>query len=134
LTTLYLLRVRFLIEQPGRPSQLAEEVQVVGHRDAATSAQWLTDADVLALLERVQPDANISEAEKKELVTTALGGWKSVDAAIKKRINERANSLLESHRSIRQAVSARIRGLAVKPQLPPDLLGLLVLQPLIDRT
>jgi hypothetical protein len=26
----------------------------------------------------------------------------------------------------------RVRGLTVKPQLPPDLLGILVLQPLVD--
>lgn len=131
LTILYLLRVRFLIERPGRTSQLAEEVQVVGHEGVAERPTWLAEAKLFALLEKAQADANISDAEKKELITAALAGWKSVDSAIQKRIQERGESLLESHRSIRQAVSARVRGLAVKPQLPPDLLGLLVLQPLI---
>ena len=132
LTILYLLRVRFLIEQPGRTSQLAEEVQVVGHEGVAERPTWLADAALLALLEKAQADANISDAERKDLITAALAGWKSVDSAIQKRIEDRAESLLESHRSIRQAVSARVRGLAVKPQLPADLLGLLILQPL-DR-
>ena len=131
LTILYLLRVRFLIEQPGRTSQLAEEVQVVGHESVAERPSWLADAELLALLEKAQADANISDAERKDLITAALTGWKSVDSAIQKRIEDRAESLLESHRSIRQAVSARVRGLAVKPQLPPDLLGVLVLQPLV---
>ena len=39
--------------------------------------------------------------------------------------------LTEAHRRIRQAVSMKVRGLTVKPQFPSDLLGLLVLQPLV---
>jgi len=42
--------------------------------------------------------------------------------------------LTEAHRRIRQAVSMKVRGLTVKPQMPPDLLGLLVLQPMISKT
>jgi hypothetical protein len=30
-------------------------------------------------------------------------------------------------------VSLRVRGLEVKPQFPPDLLGILVLQPVVSR-
>ena len=44
-----------------------------------------------------------------------------------------ARALTEAHRRIRQAVSLKVRGLTVKPQLPPDLLGLLVLQPLVEE-
>jgi len=46
-------------------------------------------------------------------------------------IQGRAEALTEAHRRIRQAVSLKVRGLTVKPQMPPDLLGLLVLQPLV---
>jgi len=42
-------------------------------------------------------------------------------------------ALTEAHRYIRQAVSLKVRGLTVKPQLPPDLLRLLVLQPVVDQ-
>src|SRR5262249_26308388 len=93
LVTLYLLRVRFLIEQPGRASQLAEEVQVVGHAGVAEKPTWLGDTELLALLEKAQADANISDAERKELTTAALSGWKTVDAAIQKRIHDRAGAL-----------------------------------------
>jgi hypothetical protein len=41
--------------------------------------------------------------------------------------------LTDAHRRIRQAVSMKVRGLTVRPQLPPDLLGLLVLQPLVQK-
>jgi superfamily II DNA or RNA helicase len=130
LTALYLLRLRFLIEQPGRTSQLAEEVQVVGHEGLPEKPAWLRDAEVLTLLENAQADANINDAERREIVARTLAGWSHLDSDIQKRIEQRAEVLIESHRSIRQAVSMRIRGLSVQPQLPPDLLGLLILQPL----
>ena len=41
--------------------------------------------------------------------------------------------LTEAHRRIRQAVSLKVRGLTVKPHTPPDLLGLLILPPLIQK-
>jgi len=134
LTKLYLLRLRFLIEQPGRTPQLAEEVQVVGHEGLADKPAWLGDTAVLALLENAHADANIGDAERTELIAKALEGWLHLDSDIQSRVQERADVLIESHRSIRQAVSMRIRGLSVKPQLPPDLLGLLVLQPLVGSS
>ena len=133
-TTLYLLRLRFLIEQPGRTPQLAEEVQVVGHGGLADEPEWLNETEVLALLENARADANIDEAERRELVDSALKAWPHLDSAIQKRVDQRAQALIESHRRIRQAVSLRVRGLSVVPQLPPDLLGLLVLQPLIGSS
>ena len=102
---------------------------MVGHEGIAASPTWLNDTAVMALLEKAQADANIGDVERKELVTATLAGWKHVESAVEKRIQDRAEALIESHRSIRHAVSMRLRGLGVTPQLPPDLLGLLVLQP-----
>ena len=70
---------------------------------------------------------------ERELVSVALAGWEKLDSAIKENITGRAEALTEAHRRIRQAVSMRVRGLTVKPQMPPDLLGLLVLQPLVQK-
>jgi hypothetical protein len=133
LTTLYLLRLRFLIEQPDRTSLLAEEVQVMGHTGPADKPAWINQDEVLTLLEKAHADANIRDEEKRELTAAALAGWDKLDSAIKGNITGRAESLTEAHRRIRQAVSMKVRGLTVKPQLPPDLLGLLVLQPLVDN-
>ncbi len=134
LTILYLLRLRFLIEQPGRTPQLAEEVQVVGHAGVPEKPEWLNEANVLSLLENARADANIGDAERKELVDAALRAWPRMDSAIQKQVDQRAQALVESHRRIRQAVSMRVRGLSVVPQLPPDLLGMLVLQPLVGSS
>ena len=139
LTTLYLLRLRFLIEQPQRTPLLAEEVQVMGHSgrrgDAGTGrlgeAGWLADSEALSLLEKAQPDANIGNEEKQELTAAALASYEKLDPAIRQTIQRRADALTEAHRRIRQAVALKVRGLTVKPQMPPDLLGLLVLQPLV---
>ncbi len=131
LTTLYLLRLRFLIEQPDRTPLLAEEVQVMGHTGPADKPAWIDQGQVLTLMESAHADANIRDEEKRELTATALAGYEKLDATIRQTIQGRAEALTEGHRRIRQAVSLKVRGLTVKPQLPPDLLGLLVLQPLV---
>jgi len=131
LTNLYLLRLRFLIEQPDRTPMLAEEVQVIGHAGTADRPVWLTESEVLTLLEKAHADANIGDEERRELVSGALASWDKLDSDIKVNVFGRAEALTEAHRRIRQAVSMKVRGLTVKPQLPPDLLGLLVLQPQI---
>jgi superfamily II DNA or RNA helicase len=132
LTNLYLLRLRFLIEQPDRTPMLAEEVLVIGHTGTADKPVWLASDEVLTLLEKAHADANIGDEEKRELVSAALAGWEKLDSAIKENISDRAKALTEAHRRIRQAVSMKVRGLTVKPQMPPDLLGLLVLQPIVS--
>jgi hypothetical protein len=77
----------------------------------------------------------IRDEEKRELTAAALAGYEHLDAALKQNLQGRAEALTEAHRRIRQAVSLKVRGLTVKPQMPPDLLGLLVLQPLVgDKT
>jgi hypothetical protein len=134
LTSLYLLRLRFLIEQPDRTPMLAEEVLVIGHTGTADKPVWMASDEVLTLLEKAQADANIGDAEKSELVSAALTGWDKLDSAIKENIAGRAEALTEAHRRIRQAVKMKVGGLTVKPQLPPDLLGLLVLQPFVSNS
>jgi hypothetical protein len=108
---------------------LAEEVLVIGHTGTADKPVWLGGDEVLTLLEKAQADANLGDAEKSELVSAALAGWDKLDSAVKGNITGRAEALTEAHRRTRQAVSMKVRGLTVKPQLSPDLLGLLVLQP-----
>jgi hypothetical protein len=129
LTLLYLLRARFLLEQPDKAPLLAEEVLVAGHKNLSDRPVWLPDGDALTLLEQAKPDANISPDEKEELAAMALKSWQGLSADFQERLSARAEALAQSHRRIRQSVSLRIRGLTVKPQFPPDLLGLLVLQP-----
>ena len=95
---------------------------------------WLATDEVLTLLEKAHADANLGDEEKRELVTSAIAGFASLDSAIGKNTQGRAEALNEAHRRIRQAVSMKVRGLTVKPQTPPDLLGLLVLQPFVGNS
>jgi len=147
LTTILLLRVRYLVEQLQARPLLAEEVLVVGFTGAGQrDSEWLAAPDALRLLAEAKPDANIPLAEKRELVARALanlGDWPGTDQdwgqthpvqrALRERVTRRADELTEAHKRIRQAVSLRVRGLEVAPQFPPDLLGLLVLQPVVSR-
>ncbi|MFS8783178.1 helicase, partial [Synechococcus sp. R6-7] len=147
LTTLLLLRVRYLVEQPQGQPLLAEEVLVLGGVGLESGeARWLETGAALQLLATAKPDENLPLAEKRELVQhllTCLDPWQETEEnwgrdhrlqqAARERILQRAAELEAAHRRIRQAVSLQGRGLKVKPQLPPDLLGLLVLQPVVCR-
>jgi hypothetical protein len=133
LCTIMLLRVRYLLEQPGRPALLSEEILVTAVKNNRDRAEpdWLPDGEALRLLAEARPDANISMAEKRELVAGALDSWPAMEPALEKRVKERAKELEKSHKRVRRAASLKVRELALKPQLPPDLLGILVLQPVV---
>ena len=145
LTTLLLLRVRYLVEIPQKAPLLSEEVLVVGYRPLATAEEpWLSYEEALRLLAAAKPEANIPLAEKRELVEavleeigawqTAIGEWgdrSPVQKTIRGKVIERARELAESHKRIRKAVHLRVRELKVNPQFPPDLMGILVLQPMV---
>jgi len=57
--------------------------------------------------------------------------WPKLEPALRDQIAARATELEKSHKRVRQAVSLRVRELSVNPQHPPDLLGVLVLQPVV---
>jgi len=146
LTTLLLLRVRYLVEIPAKAPLLSEEVLVVGYQDTGTKeVMWLSNDEALRLLAEARPEANVPLSEKRELVSFALeelGEWQAtngnwgeqypVQKVLCQKIMERARELEASHKRIRKAVSLRVRELKVKPQFPPDLLGLLILQPVVS--
>ena len=133
LSTIMLLRVRYLLNQPDRPPLLSEEILVAGftHGSRQRAREWLSDADALRLLADARPDANLAMAEKRELVDAALGAWPTIESTVRQRITARAAELEKSHKRVRQAVALKVRQLTVSPQFPPDLLGILVLQPVV---
>jgi hypothetical protein len=61
----------------------------------------------------------------------AASAWPAYDVSLRERIKTRAAELERSHKRVRQIVSLRVRALTVTPQLPPDVLGLLLLQPVV---
>ena len=138
LTALLLLRVRYLVEIPQKSPLLSEEVMVEGF--ILGRNEFLGSPKALDLLLKAKPEGNIPLPEKKELLSLVLeelDPWNSgedqhpLQKALKTRILSRAKELEESHKRIRRAVSLRIKELKVRPQWPPDLLGLLILQPMV---
>ncbi len=136
LTTLVLLRARYHLAQPGRPVGLSEEVLVTGWR--GQPAQLLAPGEALDLLERVEPDDEVPRGEQRELVEHALQRLQLLlddpeTSPFARLLSERADELLAAHRRVRQEVGERVRGLRVHPYWPPDVLALLVLQPVVSR-
>ncbi len=144
LTVLLLLRLRYLVEIPERPPLLSEEALVEGYEWQEAVPVWLPQEKTLRLL-TASPEANIPLPEKRELVSLVLEelrNWESSGErwgegsvlleGVRQRILERVRELEASHKRIRRAVSLRVRELKVKPQFPPDLLGLLILQPMVE--
>lgn len=103
---------------------------VVGN-PAAPAPDWMPDGEALRLLAGAVPDANVPMAEKRELMQSVLKSWPVLERSLDATIPARAGLLRDSHRRVRQAVGQRVRRLAVVPRLPPDLLGMLVLQPMV---
>jgi superfamily II DNA or RNA helicase len=133
LTTILLLRVRYLLQQPAKAPLLSEEVVVTGfvHGTKAGVRDWFGDGEALRLLGDARPDANLPLAEKRQMIAEALAAWPALEAALRPRLGARAGELEKSHKRVRQAVALKVRQLTVTPQLPPDLLGILVLQPVV---
>ena len=129
-TVLLLLRLRFTIEEPNKNSLLAEESFVCGFRGFPSNGlEWLEETESLDLLQNAKPDANIVAQERLEVLDEVLGWWEDLGKPLTSIIQQRAKKLEEGHRRVRVAVQLVRRGLAVKPYLPPDLLGTLVLLP-----
>jgi len=133
LTTIALLRVRYLLHRPDRAPLLSEEVLVTGFTPGAGTGApvWLEEEEAFRLLAEARPDANIGPAEKRELIRFTLDAWPTLETSLRERIEARAEELEKSHKRVRHAVALRVRELSVAPQLPPDLLGILVLQPVV---
>jgi superfamily II DNA or RNA helicase len=132
LTTIFLLRVRYLVALPDKTPMLAEEVQVVAYAGFDGGVpRWLETSDAVRLLGESQPAGNIPMSEKRDLIGIALNEWEALQQAVSDRLAARAADLERAYKRVRQAAQLRVRELAVTPQLPPDLLGILVLQPVV---
>jgi len=133
-TTLYLLRLRYMLTLPAQADLMLEEVRILGHRSDAP----LLDHDAcLALLQQARPDANLDLALKQRLAQEAIRRWPwngdAPDEALRRDLQDafarRATTLAERHKAIRRSLRLRVRELTLQPRLPPDLLGVLALWP-----
>jgi len=128
ITSLLLLRLRFLIKESGEGStSVAEECMVVGFKGEMGSEEWLTIEEAEDLLDKVEPSSNISESDKQHWIGDVLKHFELITDKIEKIATERARGLLESHKKLRKAVKAG--KVSIEPLLPVDVLSVSVILP-----
>lgn len=133
-TTILVVRLRFhlVVRRADRPLRqlLAEDARVIAFAGTPAAPEWLRNDEAEALL-AATPDRNLGHdriVRAVERVTTGLG---ELEPALEEIARNRATDLLDAHRRVRE--SSRATGsFTVEPQLPVDVLGVYVLQPLLD--
>jgi superfamily II DNA or RNA helicase len=149
LTVLLLLRARYLVSESQRRKPqplLAEEVIISGYRP---TGELLEPDHARTLLADATPAANIPLEEKRQLVEYALSHLAAALAPdgdhmhrsplgerlarqLRELLHQRAEELADSHRRIRSAIGTSARSIHITPLLPPDVLGIVVLQPVVS--
>jgi hypothetical protein len=131
-TVLLLVRYRFHLST-GDPTSvghqlLAEDSGLLAFTGEVDIPAWLELAEAESLL-AARPSGNVSAEQAVEVLDEVLvhsDGWL---AGVTEDAHSRAAALLEDHRRVRLSSQRRVRGLAVEPQLPADVIGCYVLLP-----
>lgn len=131
-TTLLLVRLRYhiLATRPDRPDAelLAEDLLTLGFTGSPAEARWLPSEKVEELLSAA-PAGNIDTAIATRFLQAALDGYPQLEPALEEQARERGEELLRAHQRVRDVGQLGGRRYQVRPQLPPDLLGVYVLLP-----
>lgn len=127
-TILLLLRPRYLQHERGdRAPLLAEETLVWGFRGQPPQIRPIPPEEAQQLLDQARPSANVPLPDKQAALAQALSWWDDLQPRLQNMLETRATHLAEAHRRVRQLLSQR--GARLEAQMPPDLLGLVVLLP-----
>lgn len=131
-TTLLLIRLRYhlVINRHGEEHPLlAEEVRALGFTGAPQEAEWL-DAAAAEHLLTAKPDENIHPEQAARFIQAVIDGFDHLQPHLEGTALDRAETLLEAHRRVRDAAKAHGR-YAVEPKLPVDMLGIYIYLPVI---
>jgi superfamily II DNA or RNA helicase len=131
-TNLLLLRLRHLIGDldaggTSTPPLMAEECIVAGFTGSPSNPQWLSPEAALELLQTAEPTANASDGIKQREVKDLLDRYLELSPDLEVLARERAEELGATYARIRSITKGKRS--AVHPQMPMDLLGLLILNP-----
>lgn len=132
-TTLLLLRLRFQLTLPARGGgtreHLAEEALIVAFSGLPKSPAWLSAPEAEDLLQAA-PSANVPDDVKRHHLGRLLERFATLEPELERIAHERAALLDQAHRRVRSAARGLgLRGLAVEPHLPVDLIGAFVYLP-----
>jgi len=130
-TTLLLLRYRYhIVVKDGETERqlLAEDSNVVGFEGAPAEAAWVGKDRVSELLD-AEPKRNIDRERASHFVQRVVDGITDLRPGLERFATERGQRLLDAHRRVRSA--ARWTGVKqdIRPELPPDVLGIYVYLP-----
>lgn len=128
-TTLLLVRYRFHLTLPSRAGErtaVAEDAATLGFTSRDGVLSWLEHDEVSALLD-APPSGNVSNPG--QYLTSALGQLAQVQSHLYDHGQALAEKLRASHRRVRTASGAVVRGLGVRAESPPDVLGVYVFVP-----
>ncbi|MCI0554959.1 MAG: ATP-dependent helicase, partial [Anaerolineae bacterium] len=133
-TTLLLLRFRYHIVTHRRSEEvplLAEECQIVGFTGREVQPTWLPSEEVEDLLQAA-PDINVQPQQARQLMSRAIAQLPLLQPALSDIAEQRGQALLDAHRRVRTAARQTGVRYAVRPQLPPDVLGIYLLLPVVQ--
>ncbi len=126
-TSVLLLRYRMNLTLPGRDTaarQVVEHAEIVAYTGRAADPQWLDDAGGIFTASAASIGAGALAEQALQRTLDDLPGLDLAEFA-----HRTATALHDSHRRVRQASGDRLRGLAVEPILPVDVLGVWVYLP-----
>ncbi len=131
-TNLLLLRLRHLIGEldaggTSTPPLMAEECIVAGFTGSPSNPQWLSPEASWELLQSAEATANANDGIKQREVRGLLDRYGELSPDLEVLARERAEELGDTYARIR-AITKGKRSI-VHPQMPMDLLGLLILTP-----
>ncbi len=128
-TTLLLVRYRFHLTLPSRTGErtaVAEDAATLGFTSRDGVLSWLDPAAVGALLD-APPSGNVGNPE--QYLTSALRQLPQVQVHLDAHGQALAEQIRAAHRRVRAASGAVVRGLGVRAESPPDVLGVYVFVP-----
>jgi hypothetical protein len=131
-TNLFLLRLRHLIGDldaggTSTPPLMAEECIVAGFTGSPSNPQWLSPEAALELLATATPKANANDGIKQREVADLLDRYGELSPDLEVLARERADELAATYARVRMITKGKRS--TVHPQMPMDLLGLLILTP-----
>ena len=136
-TVALLVRFRTHLALPTRSGErfnLAEEARIVAFTGRPDSPVWLTDDEVEVLLQAV-PTGNTPADAAANLLSHVSKAIPQLTEALAEKANDLSAKLRDDHVAVRRAARGEragelaVRGLSVRPQLPPDILGIYVYRP-----
>ncbi len=130
LTTLYNLRLRhnLTFSNEGRNRHTMAEELVTLIRMGEQPLRFAT-AEEQRLFTSLTPQGNVPDAVAKVQLTQAINQWHQL--SVDDLLQQRANELLLDHLRVREAARQRYGSVSVSCCTPPDLLSILICQPVI---